>query len=86
MANAFFAALGVGVVLSISAYYDRIDLGLISMIGVLAFLYVPNTPLYHRMAVVMSCSFGICLCFFGLLTHFLPLASPIIISFIAATS
>ncbi len=34
----FFAALGVGVVLSISAYYDRIDLGLISMLGVLAFV------------------------------------------------
>lgn len=83
----FFAALGVGIVLSIAAHYDRIDLGLISVIGVLAFLYVPNTPIYHRMAVVMSCSFGICLCFLlGLLTHLLPFATPFIIAFIAATS
>lgn len=44
-----------------------------AMIGVLSFLYVPNTPLYHRMAVVMCCSFGIVSSFFlGILTHFLP--------------
>lgn len=84
----FFGAFGVGIVLSISAFYERIDLGLISMIGVLAFLYVPNTPIYHRMAVVMSCSFGLCLCFLlGLLTHILPsFLTPFIIAFIAATS
>lgn len=83
----FFMALGVGMVLSVGAYYERIDLGLIAMIGVMAFLYVPNTPMYHRMAVVMCCSFGITLCFLlGLLTHLLPLLSPFLIAFVAATS
>lgn len=69
----FFAALGVGIVLGVSVFFAKLNYGLIAMIGVMAFLYVPNTPLYHRMAVVMCCSFGIvCSFFLGILTHFLP--------------
>ncbi len=69
----FFAALGVGIVLGLSVFFGKLNYGLIAMIGALSFLYVPNTPLYHRMAVVMCCSFGIVSSFFlGILTHFLP--------------
>ncbi len=35
----FFMALGVGLVLGVGAFYERLDLGLIAMIGVMAFLY-----------------------------------------------
>lgn len=83
----FFTALGVGIVLSVGAYYERLDLGLIAMIGAMGFLYIPNTPLYHKMAVMMCCSFGITLCFLlGLLTHFFPLLTPLVIGFVAMTS
>lgn len=71
----FFVALGVGIVLEFSVFFGKLNYGLIAMIGALSFLYVPNTPLYlyHRMAVVMCCSFGIVSSFFlGILTHFLP--------------
>lgn len=83
----FFMALGVGLVLSLGAYFERIDLGLISMIGAMAFLYTPSTPLYHRMAVVMCCSFGMSLCFLlGLLTHLLPALAPLLIGAVAFAS
>ena len=83
----FFAALGVALVLGIGAYYQRLDLGLIAMIGVMAFLYTPNTPIYHKMAVVMCCSFGISLSFLlGLLTHIFPPSTPFIVGFVAMSS
>lgn len=59
----FFFALAVGFALSIAAYYECMDLGLIAMIGIMAFAYTTNTPIYHRMAVTMCCSFGLCLSF-----------------------
>ncbi|BEK33179.1 hypothetical protein B11447_06210 [Campylobacter jejuni] len=70
MANAFFAALGVGIVLGLSVFFGKLNYGLIAMIGALSFLYVPNTPLYHRMAVVMCCCI-VSSFFLGILTHFL---------------
>ncbi|TQR30975.1 hypothetical protein DMB92_07065 [Campylobacter sp. MIT 99-7217] len=83
----FFAALGVALVLSIGGYYQRLDLGLIAMIGVMAFLYTPNTPIYHKMAVVMCCSFGISLSFLlGLLTHIFPPSAPFVIGIVAMSS
>ncbi|HEB9354426.1 TPA: FUSC family protein [Campylobacter coli] len=83
----FFFALAVGFALSIAAYYERMDLGLIAMIGIMAFVYTTNTPIYHRMAVTMCCSFGLCLSFLiGLCTHFFPAFSPLIIGLVAMAS
>lgn len=83
----FFFALAVACVLSVGTYYNRTDLGLIAMIGVMAFLYIPNTPIHHRMAVTMCCSFGLCLSFLiGLCTHFFPAFSPLIIGLVALIS
>lgn len=65
----FFFALAVGFALSIAAYYDRMDLGLIAIIGIMAFVYTTNTPMYHRMAVTMCCSFGLCFVFFNRTLH-----------------
>ncbi len=83
----FFFALAVGFALSIAAYYDRMDLGLIAMIGIMAFVYTTNTPMYHRMAVTMCCSFGLCLSFLiGLCTHFFPAFSPLVVGLVAMAS
>ncbi len=59
----FFAAAGVGLILSVGAGVGRIDLSLLAVVGSSAFLYVPNTPIYHRMAVVMCCAFGLAVAF-----------------------
>ncbi len=83
----FFAALGVGIVLGLSVFFGKLNYGLIAMIGALSFLYVPNTPLYHRMAVTMCCSFGLCLSFLiGLCTHFFPAFSPLVVGLVAMAS
>ncbi|MCW1360824.1 FUSC family protein [Campylobacter sp. US33a] len=83
----FFAALGVGLILSVAMFFQRMDYGLIAILGVAAFLYVPNTPMHHRMAVVMCVSFGISLSFFlGLLAHLSPVLTPFVVAFVAACS
>ncbi|EAJ3704171.1 FUSC family protein [Campylobacter coli] len=83
----FFFALAVGFALSIAAYYDRMDLGLIAIIGIMAFVYTTNTPMHHRMAVTMCCSFGLCLSFLiGLCTHFFPAFSPLVVGLVAMAS
>jgi len=83
----FFLALGVGGILSVSAYFQRIDLGLIAMIGTMVFIYIPNTPLHHRMAVVMCCSFGISLSFLlGLLSQIFTPSIPFVVALVAMIS
>ena len=47
-------ATGLPVVL-VGAYFGWLDYGLIS----LPFPYLPNTPMYHRMALLMACVFAI---------------------------
>lgn len=80
----FFAAAGVGIALFVGHWFGRLDLGLIAVFGVNAFLYVPNTPIHHRMAVTMCCSFGIIVSFaLGLCTHFVPFLVIFIVSLVA---
>lgn len=88
----FFAAMAVGVVLFVGILCEKVNLALVAILGVYAILYVPNTPIYHRMAVIMCCSFGIITSFaLGFLTHFLPLhltsiLLPIIVGLVSAVS
>lgn len=83
----FFFALAVGFALSIAAYYDRMDLGLIAIIGIMAFVYTTNTPMYHRMAVTMCCSFGLCLSFLiDFARIFFPAFSPLVVGLVAMAS
>ena len=53
----FAAALATGLPLLVGAYFDHMEYGLISSLGGLTFLYLPNTPLYHRMVSLMACGF-----------------------------
>lgn len=88
----FFAAMAVGIVLFVGILCDRVDLALVAILGVNSFLYVPNTPIYHRMAVTMCCSFGIITSFaLGFLAHFLPthltyICLPIIVGMVSIIS
>ena len=66
------AALASGLPLLVGAYFGRLDYGLVSSIGGLTYLYLPGTPLQHRMVWVMACGFGMTACYaLGLISHFL---------------
>lgn len=67
------AGLAMGLPLLIGAGCQQMGFGLLSSLGGLAFLYLPATPMAHRMVTIMACGFGliasVCL---GLLSHLLP--------------
>jgi uncharacterized membrane protein YccC len=80
----FAAALASGLPLFVGAYFDRMDYGLVSSLGGLVFLYLPETPLYHRMVSLMACAFGMTACYaLGVMSHFLPLVMVVVLTFIA---
>ncbi|HAF56219.1 MAG TPA: FUSC family protein [Thauera sp.] len=80
----FAAALASGLPLMVGAWFGHLEYGLISSIGGLVFLYVPNTPLSHRMVWLMACAFGMSTSYaLGLITHFLPLAKVGVLALIA---
>lgn len=75
-----FAGFGVAVILFIATFFGRPDLGLVSVIGAMIFLYVPETPIYHKMILSMACAFGIIVSFtLGLVGQSFPSFIPIII-------
>lgn len=76
----FFAGLSVAVILFVAVFFGRPDFGLVSVIGAMIFLYVPETPLYHKMVLSMSCAFGIIVSFaFGLVGQSFPQLIPLIV-------
>jgi len=80
----FAAALASGLPLLVGAYFDHLDYGLISSLGGIVFLYTPETPLHHRMVSLMACAFGMAACYaFGMMSHFVPLLMPLILTVIA---
>lgn len=71
---AFAAALATGLPLLVGAYFNRMDYGLVSSLGGLVFLYLPSTPMSHRMVMLMACAFGMVACYaLGVMSHFFPL-------------
>lgn len=80
----FAAALASGLPLLVGAYFDHLDYGLISSLGGIVFLYTPETPLHHRMVSLMASAFGMAACYaFGMMSHFVPLLMPLILTVIA---
>jgi uncharacterized membrane protein YccC len=57
------AALASGLPLLLGAAVGDIGPGLIASLGGLVFLYCPNTPLHHRMVMLMACAFGMTACY-----------------------
>src|SRR5574338_244140 len=69
----FAAALSSGLPLMVGAYFDHMDYGLMSSLGGLVFLYLPETPMYHRMVFLMACAFAMIACYaLGVMSHLLP--------------
>ncbi|NTV70567.1 MAG: FUSC family protein [Azonexaceae bacterium] len=80
----FCAALASGLPLLVGAWFDHLDYGLVSSMGGLTFLYLPATPLAHRMAALMASAFGLCACYIlGVMTHFVPILIVPVLTFIA---
>lgn len=80
----FAAALASGLPLLVGAYFDHLGYGLVSSLGGLVFLYLPGTPLYHRMVTLMACAFGMIACYtLGLMSHFFPVAMTPVLAAIA---
>lgn len=78
------AALASGLPLLVGAAFDHLDYGLISSLGGLVFLYLPDTPLYHRTVLLMACAFGLGACYaLGVMSHFLPLLLVLVLTAIA---
>ncbi|WP_428851349.1 FUSC family protein [Imbroritus primus] len=74
-------ALATGLPLLAGAYFDHLNYGLVASLGGLVFLYLPGTPLYHRMVSVMACAFGMAACYaLGIMSHFVPaLMMPVLV-------
>lgn len=74
------AALASGAPLLVGAAFDHLPYGLIGSLGGLVFLYLPATPLYHRMAWLMACAFGMGASYtLGVLSQFyLPVLVPVL--------
>lgn len=65
------AALASGLPLVVAAHFDRMAEGVIASLAGLVFLYLPATPLHHRMIALVACAFGMTACYaVGLLSHF----------------
>ncbi len=80
----FAAALASGLPLLIGAYFGHMEYGLISSLGGMVFLYLPATPLSHRMVWVMACGFGLAACYaLGVMSHFFPALMMWVLTFIA---
>lgn len=69
----FAAALASGLPLLVGAYFGHMDYGLVSSLGGLVFLYLPETSLSHRMVSLMACAFGMIASYaLGVLSHLQP--------------
>lgn len=78
------AALASGLPLLVGAWFDHLDYGLVSSLGGLVFLYLPDTPLYHRTVLLMACAFGMGACYaLGVMSHFVPPLLVVVLTGIA---
>ena len=78
------AALSSGLPLLVGAYFGRMDYGLMSSLGGMVFLSLPNSSLQHRMMMLLAASFGMVACYaVGALTQFWPTVMIAALTFIA---
>lgn len=78
------AALSAGLPIMVGAATGHLDFGMVASLGGMVFLYLPGTPLHHRMVTLMACGFGLIACYtLGLVSHFFPLALTPLLALIA---
>lgn len=81
------AALASGVPLLVGVGFGRFDFGLVSMLGGLVFLSLPDTRMQHRMVLMMAVAFGMVACYaLGALTHFFPAALVLALTLICSVA
>lgn len=80
----FAAALASGLPLMVGAWFDHMDYGLISSLGGLVFLYLPETPLHHRMVALMASAFAMTASYaLGVMSHLVPPVMMMVLTFTA---
>jgi len=57
------ASLAMGLPLLIGVHFQHLNYGLPGCLGGMVFLYLPNTPMYHRIVTLMTCAFGMVTCY-----------------------
>jgi uncharacterized membrane protein YccC len=78
-------SLAIGLPLLAGAWQGDLHNAMVASIGGLVFLYVPNTPMSHRMVALMSCAFAMTTCFaLGLLIALAPAGATLVITAVAA--
>jgi len=78
------AALASGLPLLVGAWFDHLDYGLVSSLGGMVFLYLPPTPLSHRMVALMASAFGMIACYaLGVISHQVPVLMMLALTFTA---
>jgi len=69
----FAAAIAGGLPMLAAAALDRMAEGMVASLAGFVFLYLPQTPLHHRMSALMAFSFGMICCFtIGAFAHVAP--------------
>lgn len=80
----FTAALAIGLPVLVGAYFNHLDYGLVASMGGLVFLYLPNTPMHHRMVTVMACAFALTACYtLGVISHFYSTLMVPVLTFVS---
>lgn len=78
------AALAVGLPLFVGCGFGHLEFGLISSLGGMIFLHLPETPLYHRMVTLMVAAFAMSASYaFGVLSHLFPPSMMFVLTFTA---
>ena len=78
------AALASGIPLFVGAYFGHMEHGLLSSLGGMVFLSLPNSPLQHRMMMLLAASFGLVASFaVGAMTQFFPALLAVSVGLIA---
>jgi hypothetical protein len=73
MGDAFCCRLMSGLTIVVWLYCGHVSYGLTASLGGLVFLYMPATPLEHRMTFTMACGFGLISSYaLGLICHLVP--------------
>lgn len=79
------AALASGLPLLVGAWFGHLEYGLISSLGGMVFLSLPETPLHHRMLTLMACVFAMIASFTaGVISHLVPLLMVPALIFVSA--
>jgi len=67
------AAVATGAPMLTGAYFGHMEFGQASALGGLVLLYLTNTPMSHRVILLMGCAFSMTACFtLGVISHFFP--------------